>query len=89
MKHKIRQRVINEHGLPVTKIETVNGELGSDFLDCNGKEFFEGDIFKFPNGSIYTVKFVKGCFVATDGWGYYGLRTLKTGEAEIIGHVDD
>ena len=44
MKHNIRQRVINQFGLPVTKIESVQGELGSKFFDKNGTEIFEGDI---------------------------------------------
>ena len=43
MKHNIRQRVINQYGLPVVKVESVNGELGSGCLDKNGVEIFEGD----------------------------------------------
>ena len=43
MKHNIRQHVINQYGLPVTKIETVHGELGSGVIDKNGKEIFECD----------------------------------------------
>lgn len=31
MKHSIRQRIINEYGLPVVKIEQVTGELGGGF----------------------------------------------------------
>ena len=48
MKHSIRQRVINQYGLPVVKIETVNGELGSGILDKNGKEIFENDTIILP-----------------------------------------
>ena len=38
MKHTIRQRVINQYGLPVVKVETVYGELGSKRFDKNGVE---------------------------------------------------
>jgi len=90
MKHSIRQRVLDPvTGLTLTKIETVNGELGSGIVDKNGKEIFEGDIIQFSNGSKYAIRFVKSSFVASDAWGVYNLATLKTSEAEIIGHVDD
>ena len=90
MKHSIRQRVLDPvTGLMVTKSQSVNGELGSDFLDRNGKEFFEGDVFQFSNGSKYAIRFVKGSFVASNAWGFYDLATLKLSEAEIVGHADD
>lgn len=50
MKHTIRQRVINELGLPTVKHTTVYGELGSGILDKNGVEIFEGDIVNVANG---------------------------------------
>ena len=51
--------------------------------------FADIDVIQFTNGSKYTVKFVKSSFVASDGWGFHSLSTLKTSEAEIVGHVDD
>lgn len=48
MKHHVRQRVINEFGLPVTKVATVHGELGSGIFDKNGVEIFEGDRVSAP-----------------------------------------
>lgn len=67
MKHSIRQRVLDPvTGLKVTKVETVNGELGSGVKDRNGKEIFEGDRVKvlFAEGGRYvgTVRFEDGSF---------------------------
>ena len=76
MKHSIRQRVINEYGLPVTKVETVNGELGSGIFDTNDVEIFEGDRVKCKtilgdptheydgilDEFFATILFEKGCF---------------------------
>lgn len=60
MKHNIRQRVINQYGLPVTKVESVNGELGSGIFDKNGVEIFEGDTVKVidDKGNGYTTKII-------------------------------
>ena len=93
MKHSIRQRVINQYGLPVTKIETVNGELGSGILDKNGKEIFEGDrvvVKQYPNLKM-PVHFSEGEFygvISSDGR-RTALTTHQSKDLEVIGYVDD
>ena len=84
MKHSIRQRVINEYGLPVVKVETVNGELGSGITDRNGKEIFEGDIVKIHDAEERTT-FEDGSFFINDR----PIWRLKSSDLEIVGHVDD
>ena len=90
MKHKIRQRVLDPvTGLKVTKIENVNGELGSGIVDKNGKEIFEGDRVKIDDGDTYTIHFAGGgAFIAfndnRDTCTYLFKRVV-----EVIGHVDD
>ena len=63
---KIRQRVINEYGLMVTKIEQVTGELGTGITDCNEREIFEGDRVRVISPSegtfVGTVRFEDGSF---------------------------
>lgn len=89
MKHSIRQRIINEYGLPVTKIETVNGELGSGVVDKNGKEIFEGDLVKAENDDVGFYKsdihFEAGRF----HFGIFSLTDFNPNDLEVIGHVDD
>lgn len=87
MKHNIRQRVINQYGLPVVKIETVHGELGSGLLDCNGKEIFEGDIVRDIDGSETDI------VVFDEGQFYLKRRDVWLSEwndgLEVIGHAED
>lgn len=81
MKHSIRQRVINEHGLSVTKIEHVTGELGSGVFDKNGREIFEGDIVKIGN----RVCDVEVTFRFSDG---EDVDEVSASDIEIVGHVE-
>ena len=88
MKHNIRQRVINEFGLPVTKIVSVNGELGSDLFDKYGREIFEGDIISNGTDNL-PVKFCNGALLAFKNGEGITLYQHFTDGFEIIGHVDD
>ena len=87
MKHTIRSRIINEYGLPVVKIEQLNGELGSGITDKNGKEIFEGDKVKDNVGNEFEVAFIPTAVTYCDELS----RDLKywADELEIVGHVDD
>lgn len=51
MKHNVR---ING------QVQELDFELGSDILDKNGKEIFEGDTVLFRKDFIYVVDFRKG-----------------------------
>lgn len=99
MKHSIRQRVINEYGLPVTKVETVNAELGSGVLDKNGNEIFEGDKLQvmkpielrgehceYPE--TVNVEFTGGAFIAGDDY-LDDLVDAYKDSVEIVGHAED
>ena len=65
-KYQLRYTVIDEYGYKATKYETVYGELGSKFLDKNGKEIFDGDTVILPNQMIKTVRFKEGAFLVGD-----------------------
>lgn len=85
MKHSIRQRVINEYGLPVVKIMQIDGELGSGFKDRNGREIFEGDKVRFDKED-WVAEFVNGHFGLVsddDDWRDIDLCT----NCEVIGHA--
>lgn len=89
MKHHIRQKIINEYGLPVVKVETINGELGSRVLDKNGIEIFEGDLVKevgTVDETVSTIKFNHGGFTLDDS---VCLDAFGDGELEVIGHAED
>ena len=85
MKYNIRQRVINEFGLPVTKIVTVNGELGSDILDKYGIEIFEGDIVEDSEGERGAVRYSQGAFILSNA----DELAYVAHDCKIIGHVGD
>ena len=85
MKYSIRQRVLDPvTGLMVTKVEFVNGELGSGVYDRNGHEIFEGDIVKIRDAEERTT-FEDGSFFINDR----PIWRLKSSDLEIVGHVDD
>ncbi len=94
MKHSIRQRVLDPvTGLKVTKLEQVNGELGSGLYDRNGKEIFEGDkitvLFASPDGDddyTDTVRFKDGVFILEDT--DEPLKNFAP-SVEVVGHVED
>ena len=86
MKHSIRQRVINQYGLPVTKIEQVTGELGSGVFDKNGKEIFEGDLVRKDGDDTPAAVTWEGCELC---WKWTTLSDFDEGELEVVGHVDD
>ena len=62
MRHRIRNRLVNEFGLVTTKVEHVNGELASGCFDKNGREIFEGDLVSFRNRD-YVVEYRSGALL--------------------------
>lgn len=85
MAHKVRQRVISSIGLPVTKVETVRGELGSGEFDKHGNEIFEGDIVEIMKTERREVKFYSGSFQLA---GYARLAEFAHGDLEIVGRTE-
>ena len=76
--------------------ETVGQFTG--LMDKKGKEIYEGDIVKWSNGMLYTVKFWDGMFYASieecnDGFlGGFPLHALTDYEdrvCEIVGNIHD
>ena len=91
MKYSIRQRVlVPVTGLMVTKVEFVNGELGSGVYDRNGKEIFEGDIVTNGRHNL-PVKFINGALFFYDESKAEGhnINPHFAQGFEIIGHDDD
>lgn len=90
MKHSIRQRVINEYGLPVVKVETVHGELGSGILDKNGKEIFEGDCVTFGIHK-FTVCWHEGelilCSPNKQAEPFNNFFSEDKCQLEVVGHI--
>ncbi|MBR3747141.1 MAG: hypothetical protein IKN27_09305 [Selenomonadaceae bacterium] len=85
MKHSIRIRVFDPiSGLMRTKIEQVNGELGSGVYDRNGREIFEGDIVKIRDAEERTT-FEDGSFFIND----IPIWRLRPCVLEVVGHVED
>ena len=79
MRHTIRNRIINQYGLPTVKVEHVNGELSSGVLDISGREIFEGDSVTFEN-QTYTIEFRRGTLWCDD----IPLGDFDDGELEIV-----
>lgn len=88
MKYSIRQRVINEYGLPVVKVEQVTGELGSKIPDKNGNEIFEGDILVKGDQEEFEVLFVGGKFMVKSCSQSTLLPLIEVADmSEIKGHI--
>lgn len=91
MKHKIRQRVINEYGLPVVKIETLNCELGSGVLDENGCEIFEGDLVRVNPLPYMLGEEEEPPRLVTFEYGRFFVGDMPMGDCvylEVVGHND-
>ena len=80
-KHRLRKRVFDKDtGLYRYVIVHTNADFGSDVLDKNGQEIFEGDIVLY-HGVAYPVIFISGTFrIAT-----MSLADLATTELEVVG----
>ena len=90
MNHTIRQRVINQFGLHVSKVVSINGELGSGISDIHGREIFEGDIVKplvdglrTLAGNSFTVEFEDGLFSINSE------PLFHFNKLEVVGHTND
>lgn len=70
------------------ELEDIIVMLESPISDCNGNKMYEGDIIQAPDGKIYTVKFIDGCFWAIGHKNEHWCRYLyDCTEYEIIGNL--
>ena len=76
--------------------ETVGQFTG--LIDKNGAEIYEGDIVKWSNGKLYTVKFLDGMFYASieecnegifGGFTLHALTDYEDRVCEIVGNIHD
>lgn len=62
-------------------------------IDMNGKDIFEGDILKLPNGSFVDVRFESGCFeilnepLSYDFDSEIPIKCYPSHYAEVIGNI--
>ncbi len=80
MKHNIRTN---------GQIQTIDCELGTGFLDENGKEIFEGDKIKFNDYDAH-IELIRDCFYVVLPCAKHPLDyAVKFHQVEVVGHADD
>ena len=76
MKHTIRQHFINGFGQRVTKIKSIQGELGSGVRDKFGKEIVENDIIQ--------IDFAPAAKLIGEGSLIRDLLTVRPKDARLV-----